>query len=519
MSDFDPAKHTKKVPDAPAVSKAELLRCIETLEGITESSLVLTQLAQEERIRLLKAAGKVVYPERESIREYRKNTRKIRKKANREEERRTDQKIRACALIRDLRSARTEFQTDLSQGSPRPGILSRSRSCYICKAEYETLHFFYDSLCVKCADYNYRKRSQTASLKGQTALITGGRVKIGYYTALILLRAGATVIVTTRFPRDAAKRFSNEADFQTWSDRLQIYGLDLRHPPSVEAFARHLIGTLDGLDILINNAAQTVRRPPQFYSHLLDAEIESLEKLSEGARSILVQYEKCRAELTQENTLRGLSSEDSDRLASFVGLDSPSILSQKFLPTDLNQSPSYFPVGRLDVDLQQVDERLMNSWRMKLNEVPSSELLEVLLVNTTAPFILCRDLKPLMVRNSLFKKHVINVTAMEGKFHRVYKSDTHPHTNMAKAALNMMTLTSAKDFLRDGIYMNAVDTGWVTDEDPALISAYKQEKLDFYPPLDVVDGAARICDPIFSGLINGEYHSGKFLKDYSPTDW
>jgi NAD(P)-dependent dehydrogenase (short-subunit alcohol dehydrogenase family) len=349
-------------------------------------------------------------------------------------------------------------------------------------------------MCADCADFNYKKRFQSAPLHGQVAVITGSRLKIGYHSTLMMLRAGAKVIATTRFPVDSAIRFSKEPDFNDWKDRLEIYGLDLRHTPSVEIFCQYLNQTLDRLDILINNAAQTVRRPPGFYSHLMEKETMPFSALPEEAQKLLAPSENCKRQL---NALcQALpDASDSAPLVAFnakgpgIGLRSSALLSQ--IPYTYDSSTDVeeiFPQGKLDCDLQQVDLRTTNSWRLKLDEVPAPEMLEVQLVNAVAPFVLCSKLVPLMSRDFTGKKHIVNVSAMEGKFHRFKKADRHPHTNMAKAALNMLTHTSASDLAKKGIYMNAVDTGWVTDEDPVALSTLKQEVHDFQPPLDIVDG-------------------------------
>jgi NAD(P)-dependent dehydrogenase (short-subunit alcohol dehydrogenase family) len=507
------------------LTESEIQKCISTLEHLVNNSAQLTQLTDEQKIALFTSAGRLSRPDRDEIKRRQKDAKINRRQKITEQER----KARAKTGIRRARTnkiyqAPEELTSSTGDSSDNIRVFNSPRNCYICKAEYTQLHFFYDAMCPNCAEFNYKKRFQTASLQGQTALITGSRLKIGYQATLMMLRAGARVVATTRFPVDAALRYSAEKDFVDWEDRLQIYGLDLRHTPSVELFCRYIDQNYDRLDILINNAAQTVRRPPGFYAHLMKNENTPVRELSLNTQSILGYYQKCLrqiASMTGHGTQKDLDISVSweDKLPG-IGLRASAQLSQ--IPYSYDHTldaKQIFPKGEKDADLQQVDLRETNSWRLRLGEIETAEMLELQLVNAIAPFVLCNSLIPMMQRENTGKKHIVNVTAMEGKFLRFKKDSRHPHTNMAKAALNMLTHTSAADLAKDGIFINAVDTGWVTDEDPVNLARFKEEIHDFQPPLDIVDGAARVCDPLFDGINTGEHWSGKFLKDYFPIDW
>jgi NAD(P)-dependent dehydrogenase (short-subunit alcohol dehydrogenase family) len=501
------------------ISDDDLRACLRVLRAVEADRSHLTRLSQEQRRELLTLAGLVAKPERHDLVRMAKAFRRAEREAAKEEDRKA---IEQAGLRLQRRS---QVYSPLWLEPPKPDEaddrprLNKERDCYVCKQPFTKVHRYYDSMCEPCGDFNYAKREQTADLSGRYAVITGARVKIGYQASLKLLRAGAHVIVTTRFPVDAADRYSKEADFPAFRTRLQIHGLDLRHTPSVELFSRFLAERLPRLDYVLNNACQTVRRPAGFFQHLLAREAESMASLPTDLRSVLAGHDELcrRLEASLAQPVGALVAAPEHAHGEGV-IHSAALSQRRYLDDDYRDGETLFPANRLDEDLQQVDLREMNSWRLRMHEVETPELLEVQLVNAIAPYILNARLKPLMVRTPGAHKHVVNVSAMEGQFYRTTKTDKHPHTNMAKAALNMMTRTSAPDFVKDGIHMNAVDTGWITDEDPAVHAARKAE-LGFAPPLDIIDGAARIVDPIFAGHDTGEHVWGQFLKDYKSTPW
>jgi NAD(P)-dependent dehydrogenase (short-subunit alcohol dehydrogenase family) len=404
---------------------------------------------------------------------------------------------------------------DETQGIPlvstargaKAGTLLTPRACYVCKTRYVEVDAFYHQLCPPCAEKHHARRDARTDLTGRRALLTGGRAKIGMYIALRLLRDGAQTTITTRFPRDAVRRFAAMPDSDRWLDRLHVIGIDLRDPTQVVALADS-VSEQGPLDILINNAAQTVRRSAGAYAPLVAAEAAALP---EGAARQVPLTTFGRPADAHPRAIEETS--DAQHWSPTPQVLTELALTAGSASLDRVAAGSAIDAGGLVPDLHD-----SNSWVQHVDEVDPIELLEVQLCNMTAPFILVSRLRPALAAAAARRTYVVNVSAMEGQFSRGYKGPGHPHTNMAKAALNMLTRTSAGELLtRDGILMTSVDTGWITDERPHPQKQRLAEE-GFHAPLDLVDGAARVYDPIVRGEAGEDLH-GCFLKDYEPSPW
>ncbi|CAL6301079.1 unnamed protein product [Bathycoccus prasinos] len=423
--------------------------------------------------------------------------------------------------------------------------LHNPNACYCCKKRFTEVHHFYASMCPSCAEENYFRRHFTCDMRGRYCIVTGARVKIGFRVALKLLKAGAFVVATTRFPEDARERFKRtdeellrkQKQKESFMSRLKIVAMDLRDLPALEKLCEKLNKELPRLDVIVNNACQTVRRPPTYYKHLLKGELVKKKERREKRRMIGNgggEGENDNLLLTTTTTDDTNNDDDDDEWTvptsvlqsqlevlekdkEYAAADETSAMIATTAKTKTN---AVFPENVFDVNGQQVDLRTQNSWTMKLGEIETPELLEVLAVNAAAPFVLNGKLRALMKRTAMELPvpsktiktmqedekrcaFIVNVSAMEGKFYR-YKTANHPHTNMAKAALNMMTATCAKDYKKDFIYMTCVDTGWINDENPLPVASRIAKEHNFQTPIDEEDAAARVVGPIFESVAEDE---------------
>ncbi|MEM6684354.1 MAG: SDR family oxidoreductase [Bacteroidota bacterium] len=374
----------------------------------------------------------------------------------------------------------TTVYTDAEQKAQSYTKLNVPKNCYACNASYTLAHSFYNRLCPNCAELNYTNRFKTLDLSGRNVILTGGRIKIGYATALKILRSKAHLTVTTRFPATALTQFRQEKDYADWANDLVVYGLDLRNLKSVENFIYYYKNTHKTLDILINNAAQTIKYTDQYYTPIITKE-EELQLLFSGQNNLIAN-------------------------------ETP-VANMQLLETHVEQS--HLALNRFG---QPIDNRTKNSWNATLSEISMQELIEVNLINQISPYFLIKELLSLLKNSSFPKRHIINVTSSEGQFSYINKTFFHPHTNMTKAALNMMTRTSAAEFEKDYIYMNAVDVGWVSTGAKETLRKKQFEK-GYIPPLDPVDGASRIIHPIYENEQNNTIFTGKLLKNYAVEDW
>ena len=423
--------------------------------------------------------------------------------------------------------------SDKNQNSEKQKVIFKN--CYICKEKFglNNIHSFYGNLCKKCGDYNYSFRTMKLDFTGRIAIVTGGRVKIGYYIATKLLSYGAKVLITSRFPKDTLFKYQKDPEYEKWKNNLIIYPIDFRIFESTIKFVQFIQDNFPHVDILINNAAQTIRRTASYYKYLLPIETKDLSK--EDDKKIIkndfinLQKQLKEGESAQSRNPQSTKKEIQNSLISLM--DNKSKEYQEILPLSviasqirIMEEKSQPHVTVMGGDGQPYDfSKGKNSWNFEFDEIPFQEFTEVQIINTWTPYYLCVKLKPLMMQSPFPDKYIVNVTSVEGIFNH-YKRSSHVHTNMAKAALNMFTRTCGS-YLKDiGIYMTCVDTGWVSpmNEMNGLLdkdkkNSYENEFMNV--PLDELDGAMRVLHPIIEGIKNKNYLFGILLKDYVKSPW
>ncbi|EGC28769.1 hypothetical protein DICPUDRAFT_43824 [Dictyostelium purpureum] len=430
--------------------------------------------------------------------------------------------------------------------------------CYICK---EPLEDTSTRVCPVCRYNNINKTNAfsysdipnaKAALNHKVAIVTGGRIKIGYEIAKHLLESGFKVIITTRFPASAYEQFKKNIQPDNFSN-LYIYGVDFRNLQSVQQFIDTVKKEFSRIDILINNAAQTIRYPRAYYHNLLFNEktiISSFDKLPPNILSKIENINMNTIKNNSNNNNNNNNNNDDNNGKELLLFNKNSKSSIDIVESVVTKDDedeideSLFPTGKMDLHGQQLDLRTKHTWNSTVEEITTAEMLEVQLINNTVPFMLINQLsshmglnkndeeiiskmsnetkeKYLEAKNKMARPDwsvIVNVTSPEGNINHESNamSGFHCHTNMAKASLNMLTKSIAYQFEKKNIYVIGCDTGWVSDMMPNSPIGIPSRP----PPLKEIDGASRVLYPVYFHLFRNERHeSGVQFVNFKPSEW
>jgi NAD(P)-dependent dehydrogenase (short-subunit alcohol dehydrogenase family) len=452
------------------------------------------------------------------------------------------QRVKGINLRTPLEDIFLALNTQLQDPSPpkkssEPPLTSSShrrsqKKCYICQFRFFTPHPHYPSLCNPCGQFNLASSSlslpSALSLKSRNALVTGGRLNLGYHTALRLLRCGARVIVSTRYPRDAESRYTHEKDFPIWRDSLRIVGADFRAAADVFSLVDIVKSQLrrwndDGeihLDILINNAAQTLTDPLEVERQAVRKEAQLEIEGRDATNHLQLSPSRYQAQIrggVQSTQLLAFESEPE------AVVESKSLMDAGHTP-EIN-----LPTGSShNTSLMTAPNHGKSSWMQTLHQIPYEDVISAHSVNTFVPLILIRELLPLMgsLRTTPGPKkplaYIINVSSREGIFESSPNSSSkqghHVHTNLSKAALNMLTETEAGPAWRARrVAMNTVDPGYMSAA-PEIEAHWKKQGREACP-IGWEDGAGRVLWPI-AVCERGECNPiwGRFLKHFGAVE-
>ncbi|KAF8078304.1 hypothetical protein FPV67DRAFT_1603874 [Lyophyllum atratum] len=393
----------------------------------------------------------------------------------------------------------------------------KSSKCYICLFLLTSAHPLYPALCVPCGNFNTASSALSLppqfNLISKTALVTGARVNLGYHVALRLLRCGCSVVITTRYPHDAEVRYLAESDSEAWKDRLCIVGADFRTAKDVFALVGVVKGRLrdwgtEKLDLLINNAAQTLT--DQAETEVKSGEREQQLRL-QGTGNLVI-------DAGYQPRLRGGIGAIKYDFHDHHHIDG--------LPSVDDTTKAV-----LDEENRELIKPVKSSWTQKLNEIPYEDVISAHSINTFVPLILMRELLPIMSLPSVSPSpspssasakpsaYIINVSSREGipecrPSHRA-KAGHHVHTNMSKAALNMLTETEAGEAWRSArVAVNSVDPGYMSADPEWMEMSGLSDK---NCPIGWEDGAARVLWPVAMGE-KGTPVWGRFLKHFQTVD-